>query len=40
MHYATFHVKNSHFSYMLKQLPDGLTEPFSDHCDCLYNPVQ
>jgi len=25
---------------MLKQLPNGLTEPLSDHCDCLYNPVQ
>jgi len=25
---------------MFKQLPDGLNEPFSDHCDCLYNPVQ
>jgi len=25
---------------MLKQLPDGLNEPSSDHCDCLYNPVQ
>jgi len=25
---------------MLKQSPDGLNEPFFDHCDRLYNPVQ
>jgi len=42
VHCATFHVKNPFFSnpYMLKQLLDGPNEPFSDHCDCLYNPVR
>jgi len=25
---------------MLKQSPDGLNEPFSDHCGRLYSPVQ
>jgi len=34
VHYAIFHVSRFSNPYMLKQLPDVLNEPFSDHCDC------